>query len=355
MRAVREHVVPLVNIPAVRHRILTAISQLSIGYRASPLSVDADDQEARGLLGRAARGLQAGDRVPDATLMDAEYGAPVALFDLITQGWTLLSLVAARQHRRALTPSSGLPGRSRTLLGNAVRSYLVLDTPVKRGGTVEALLDPDREVSQIFAARNGLVALVRPDGYLGFRGRLDQPGELASYLARVFAMQCGTCRLAAPSSPSEWGERGHDYLPYLLALVAAASRSVCILCNTACSVAGSSRPDPARSQRSCSSMAMGRRGSEGTFRVRALQRCGGTGASTTGLKEQFEECARFGGGRFFDAAGAVIGSGVVAGDATRVPPGTYTVESRGLIRPTRRRRTSWSATAKARVVLSDIG
>ena len=46
MRAVREHVVPaLVNIPAVRHRILTAISQLSIGYRASPLSVDADDQE----------------------------------------------------------------------------------------------------------------------------------------------------------------------------------------------------------------------------------------------------------------------------------------------------------------------
>ena len=47
-----------------------------------------------------------------------------------------------------------------------------------------------------------------------------------------------------------------------------------------------------------------------------------------GLKEQFEEWARFGGGRFFDAAGAVIGSGVVAGDAARVPPGTYTAEVR---------------------------
>jgi hypothetical protein len=45
-----------------------------------------------------------------------------------------------------------------------------------------------------------------------------------------------------------------------------------------------------------------------------------------GLKEQFEECARFGGGRFFDAAGAVIVGGFVAGDATRAPPGTYTVE-----------------------------
>ena len=70
-----------------------------------------------------------------------------------------------------------------------------------------------------------------------------------------------------------------------------------------------------------------------------------------GLKEQFEEWARIGGGRFFDAAGAdelgdaiaaalqppfevrdtagaVIGSGVVDGDAVRVQPGTYAVEIR---------------------------
>ena len=86
MRAVREHVVlALVNIPAVRHRILTAISQLSIGYRASALSVDADDQEAR-LAGPCCPGFPSRRPRPDATLMDAEYGAPVALFDLITQG-----------------------------------------------------------------------------------------------------------------------------------------------------------------------------------------------------------------------------------------------------------------------------
>jgi hypothetical protein len=70
-----------------------------------------------------------------------------------------------------------------------------------------------------------------------------------------------------------------------------------------------------------------------------------------GLKEQFEEWARIGGGQFFDAAGAadlgdaiaaalqppfevrdtagaVIGSGAVDGDPVRVPPGTYTVEVR---------------------------
>jgi hypothetical protein len=70
-----------------------------------------------------------------------------------------------------------------------------------------------------------------------------------------------------------------------------------------------------------------------------------------GLKEQFEEWARIGGGRFFDAAGAdelgdaiaaalqppfevrdsagaVIGSGVVNGDAVRVSPGAYSIEIR---------------------------
>ena len=70
-----------------------------------------------------------------------------------------------------------------------------------------------------------------------------------------------------------------------------------------------------------------------------------------GLKKEFEEWARIGGGRFFDAAGAdelgeaiaaalqppfevrdtagaVIGSGVVDGDGVRVPPGVYSVEIR---------------------------
>jgi hypothetical protein len=74
-------------------------------------------------------------------------------------------------------------------VGDAVRSYFVLDAPAIDDTAVTALLDPARQVSRVFAAGKGLVALVRPDGYLGYRGRLDQRGELASYLARVFAMQ----------------------------------------------------------------------------------------------------------------------------------------------------------------------
>jgi 2-polyprenyl-6-methoxyphenol hydroxylase-like FAD-dependent oxidoreductase len=191
MQAVREHAVPaLVNIPLVRHRILAAVSQLSIGYRGSSLSVDADDQEeARGLLHRDARGLQAGDRVPNATLMDAEHGAPVALFDLISQGWTLLLFRGDQATPETIDSLERIARQVQDAVGDAVNSYLVLGTPAKGDAAATALLDPAHEVSRVFAARKGLVALVRPDGYLGYRGRLDQPGELASYLARVFAMQ----------------------------------------------------------------------------------------------------------------------------------------------------------------------
>jgi 2-polyprenyl-6-methoxyphenol hydroxylase-like FAD-dependent oxidoreductase len=204
MRAVREYAVPtIVNIPPVRHRILAAVSHLTIGYRGSSLSVDADDRdEARGWLRRDAKGLRAGDRVPDATFIEARGSAPIAVFDLISQGWTLLLIPGDKATPETTSALEQITRQVQDAVGDAVRSYLVLDRPANGGSAATALRDPDRKVAQIFGARQGLVALVRPDGYLGYRGRLDQPGELASYLARVFAMQLreaktGSARLTA--------------------------------------------------------------------------------------------------------------------------------------------------------------
>ena len=61
-----------------------------------------------------------------------------------------------------------------TLLGMRSAHIFVLTHLGKRGGTVEALLDPDREVSQIFAAwKKGLLLSCGP--MPGTGGRLDQP------------------------------------------------------------------------------------------------------------------------------------------------------------------------------------
>src|SRR5215213_4132367 len=81
MRAAREQVVPaIVGIAPIRRRILAAVSQLTINYRGSSLSVDADERhEARGWLHRDPRGIQAGDRVPDCSLITPNSSEPVAL------------------------------------------------------------------------------------------------------------------------------------------------------------------------------------------------------------------------------------------------------------------------------------
>jgi 2-polyprenyl-6-methoxyphenol hydroxylase-like FAD-dependent oxidoreductase len=191
MRAVREHVVPaIVEIPPVRHRILAAVSQLTINYRGSPLSVDADNREEdRRWLLRNARGPRAGDRVPDATLIDTHGSQPVALFDLISQGWILLIFPGDEARAGAIGALDSVARQVREAVGDAVGAYLVLSRPASDGATETVLLDPSRKVADVFGARQGLVALVRPDGYLGYRGRLEQSGELASYLARVFAMR----------------------------------------------------------------------------------------------------------------------------------------------------------------------
>jgi 2-polyprenyl-6-methoxyphenol hydroxylase-like FAD-dependent oxidoreductase len=191
MQAVREYAVPaIVNIPPVRHRILAAVSQLSISYRGSFLSVDADDRdETPSWLRRDVQGLRAGDRVPDATLIEANGSKPVALFELISQGWTLLLFPGDRATPESIGSLERNARQVQETVGNAVHSHLVLNALANGGGAATALLDPAQEVTRVFGAGKGLVALMRPDGYLGYRGRPDQLGELASYLARVFAMQ----------------------------------------------------------------------------------------------------------------------------------------------------------------------
>ena len=191
MRALREQAIPaIVNVPPIRRRILAAVSQLSINYRRSPLSVDADAQEgARGRLRRDARGLRAGDRVPDAPLFDATSGDPVALFDLFAGGWTLLLLPGDDATPDVVAQLEHIARQAQDTVGDAVRPYLVLGSASQSERAVATLIDVTGAVAKTFGGRGGLVALVRPDGYLGYRGLSGQPGELASYLARVFAMR----------------------------------------------------------------------------------------------------------------------------------------------------------------------
>jgi 2-polyprenyl-6-methoxyphenol hydroxylase-like FAD-dependent oxidoreductase len=190
MEAVREYVIPAaVSVPPVRRRFLSAISQLGVGYRGSPLSVDTEEERSRWGKLRRDRGVRPGDRIPDAPLIDAASGKDVALFDLISRGWTLLLFPGTDPNPECLVELERLAQQVRDTVGDEVRSYVVLSAPLGQEPETATLLDPTGDLGRALGGDRSLVALVRPDGYLGFRGAVGQPGELVSYLARVFAMR----------------------------------------------------------------------------------------------------------------------------------------------------------------------
>lgn len=153
---VREQAVPaIVNMTPIRRRILAAVSRLSIGYRDSPLSVDGDARvDIRRPLRRDARGLRAGDRVPDASLIDAASGESVSLFDLFARGWTLLLLPDNNAAPDAVAQLMRIAEQIQDAVREALRSYLVLDT-LADGGASTVLLDPSGEVTRTSGVRNG--------------------------------------------------------------------------------------------------------------------------------------------------------------------------------------------------------
>ena len=188
--SIREHVVPaVVSLPPVRRRFLAAVSQLDVGYRGSAISVDAE--QARGKQGRVRRdaGIRSGDRVTDVLLVGPATGGNATLFGLIARGWVLLLFPGENPSPDRMAAVHRLAEQTRQMVGEEIRTYVILDSLAGQepGGTI--LSDASGVLARVFGGSRDLAALVRPDGYLGYRGRLAQTGDLASYLARVFAMQ----------------------------------------------------------------------------------------------------------------------------------------------------------------------
>jgi hypothetical protein len=147
---------PLVPAMIGRRRLVAEavrlLSQLGVGYRRSPLSVEGTPCR-RG-------GPRAGDRLPDQFVSSA--GRTIRVHDLLAR--------------------SGV--------------HILLDRDADRLGT----LPPSRFVSihrLTSSPGRGLIA-VRPDGYVGFRGQTVEIGQLATWLASLRAgTASGQCQVTA--------------------------------------------------------------------------------------------------------------------------------------------------------------
>ena len=165
IRFARSHIVPTI-IPLVlkpklgRRYGFRAISQLSINYRRSPLSLD----------GTAAprRGPHAGDRLPNAPIRHGE--TTTSLHRLTSApGWHLLRYGTLAEPMPRANDIAGVLTTHNLGTGGSRADYELSDTAMRRLG---------------IAAADYATYLVRPDGHIGYRTGSSDTTDLTAYLRR---------------------------------------------------------------------------------------------------------------------------------------------------------------------------
>lgn len=155
------HLLPtaLDMLPTVRRHLFAAVSQIAISYQDSPA--------VAGVAGRHQDGPLPGDRAPHAVL---ESGAHA--------GRSVLELFSGGGHHLLLLPSADSGDQAATVTRWVEAATLPM--------TVH-LIDPaNRALRDAYGAQEPTMVLIRPDGYLGWRGALADTAALAGYLDRWF-------------------------------------------------------------------------------------------------------------------------------------------------------------------------
>ena len=168
----------VMRLEALQERMRSNLAEMNISYRGSALAED------RG----GSNGPAAGDRAPDARIVRLPAMETVHLMDLFRgPQWTLLLLGGAQPAAEAVRELARLGTAVLNDLPASLSGYLVLTETVPGALIWERpiLMDREHELHRKYGAHGACVYLVRPDGYVGFRGAAGDLGRLAEYLARV--------------------------------------------------------------------------------------------------------------------------------------------------------------------------
>jgi hypothetical protein len=162
----------LTGIHLIEDRVAETMAEIGIHYRRSSV-----------VSGKTGRVLHAGDRAPDCTLVDGTSHETILLLDRLHKPVHQLLLFAGNSARDAID----LDGHRKLLAGLYAQ---VMDTLLivhdKNFAMPGALFDTDGGVHELYEVHPTGVVLIRPDGYIGFRGGRNHIEALQEYLSRLF-------------------------------------------------------------------------------------------------------------------------------------------------------------------------
>jgi 2-polyprenyl-6-methoxyphenol hydroxylase-like FAD-dependent oxidoreductase len=162
----------LTGIDLVEDRIAETVAEIRIHYRRSSI-----------VSGKSGHALHAGDRAPDCEFQLSADRQPLRLFELLRKPVHHLFFFAEADTAIA----SNFDG-SRVAIGREYEG--LIDAHLVIRGThanfSDVLFDWDGAAHSLYEAEPGAMVLIRPDGYVAFRGGARHLETLREQLARIF-------------------------------------------------------------------------------------------------------------------------------------------------------------------------
>ncbi|HVU86215.1 MAG TPA: FAD-dependent monooxygenase [Pirellulales bacterium] len=175
------------SLEVVQRGLSNALAEVSIHYRHGPIT-----GENGGFWNAATRlwegGVHAGDRAPDVEFAELATGPRLRLFDLLRGSQHILLLLTDNLSNDDLL---AIPDAVESRFPGIVKMHFVLtpqsarDLPHildSRTAAATILIDSERHMQETYGAGANTLFLIRPDGYVGFRG---QPASGAALLAHL--------------------------------------------------------------------------------------------------------------------------------------------------------------------------
>ncbi|HKU66941.1 MAG TPA: FAD-dependent monooxygenase [Candidatus Baltobacteraceae bacterium] len=146
----------IATLDAVQDRLRGAVSEIGIHYRRSAIVHDAGGDAP----------LHAGDRAPDCEAVD-ETGTRFRVFDLLKE--PVHTVLAVKPEDDVELPR----------LAHLLAAY----RDVAQGSV---LIDGDADFAKYYAGGSSMLYAIRPDGYIGFRGRCSDLDALERWMSELF-------------------------------------------------------------------------------------------------------------------------------------------------------------------------